>query len=138
MNQNKSLIEEARLKKKAEQDDKEINKQVEHIRYNMMHRRANKNPQRTSTFTKNGPATEYGSQMRNLSPLGHHGSSENMFKQRPETGMMSKAVTFYDDDMRSSNSNRGGYTSTKSAYSKQVPLPPAEPMSKIVYGKYPP
>jgi hypothetical protein len=80
MNQNKSLIEEARLKKKAEQDDKEINKQVEQIRYNMMHRRANKNPQRTSGFSKNGPATEYGSQMRNLSPLGHQGSSDNMFK----------------------------------------------------------
>jgi hypothetical protein len=48
--------------------------------------------------------------------------------------MMSKAVTFYEDDMRS-NSNRGGYTSTKSAYSKGVSLPPAEPMSKIVYGK---
>ncbi len=42
MNQNKSLIEEASLKKKAEQEDKEINKQVEQIRYNMMHRRANK------------------------------------------------------------------------------------------------
>lgn len=81
MNQNKSLIEEARLKKKAEQDDKEINKQVEQIRYNMMHRRANKNPQRMSTFSKNGPATDYGgSQLRNLSPLGHLGSSENMFK----------------------------------------------------------
>ena len=76
MNQNKSLIEEARLKKKAEQDDKEINKQVEQIRYNMMHRSAKKNPhhQRMSTFNKNGPSTDYGSggtQLRNQSPLGH-------------------------------------------------------------------
>ena len=136
MNQNKSLIEEARLKKKAEQDDKEINKQVEQIRYNMMHRRTNKSSHRMSAFTKNGPATEYGgSQLRNLSPLGHQGSSDTMFKQRPETGMMSKAVTFYEDDIRSS-SNRGGYTSTKSAYSKPLPSLPVEPMSKIVYGKY--
>ena len=32
MNQNKSLIEAARLKKKAEKDDQEIKKQVEQIK----------------------------------------------------------------------------------------------------------
>ena len=56
-------------------------------------------------------------------------------KQRPETGFMSKAVTFYEDDIRS-NSYRVGHASTKSAYSRAVNLQPAEPMSKIVFGKH--
>lgn len=38
MNQNKSLIEAARLKKKAQQDDQEIMKQVELIKSKSLHR----------------------------------------------------------------------------------------------------
>ena len=38
MNQNKSLIEAARLKKKAEQDDIEIKRQVEQIKQETLHR----------------------------------------------------------------------------------------------------
>ena len=70
MNQNKSLIEEARLKKKAKQDDNEIKKQVEQIRFNIMHRHVSKHPGSLSVTSKSGggggsgPATEYG-QMRN-------------------------------------------------------------------------
>jgi len=40
LNQNKSLIEAARLKKKEEIADQEIKKQVEHIKQYTTHRRA--------------------------------------------------------------------------------------------------
>ena len=59
MNQNKSLIEEARLKKKAKQDDSEIKKQVEQIRFNIMHRHVSKHPGSLTVTSKanNGGAT---------------------------------------------------------------------------------
>lgn len=55
MNQNKSLIEAARLKKKAEEDDKVIKKQVEEIRNNSLHRRS-LNPNTSSRFISGVPS----------------------------------------------------------------------------------
>jgi len=109
MNQNKSLIEEARLKKKAKQDDSEIKKQVEQIRFNIMHRHVSKHPGSLTVTSKANGTSEYQGQnprnsnmnQQNNPQLGR--STTDMFgvKSRPETGFLSKAVTFYDDDLKS-------------------------------------
>ena len=55
-------------------------------------------------------------------------------KSRPETGFLSKAVTFYEDDIRSTSNKTG----TKMTYSQPRVRQSAaitQPMSKGVYGK---
>ena len=109
MNQNKSLIEEARLKKKAKQDDSEIKKQVEQIRVNIMHRHVSKHPGSLTVTSKanNGTSEYQGARNSNMSQHNNNPqlgrSTTDMFavKSRPETGFLSKAVTFYDDDLKS-------------------------------------